>query len=120
MLNNVTPQVIQWGGERTIDCSYQPASSYRDGISVRWRLLRGGEAIIQRIKNNTVYSVNPITYSLTISNFTPLLYGDYECRLIYDIDDVYDDAVNLEYIAPDDVPVSVVTGDSPGIDTILT
>ena len=122
MLNNVTSQVIQWGGERTIDCPYQPAGSYRDGISVRWRLLRGGAATIQRIKNNTVYSVNPATYSLTISNFTPVLYGDYECRLIYDIDDVYDDAVNGEYIAPDaqNVPVSVATGNSSGMDTIST
>ena len=108
MLNNVTPQVIQWGGERTIDCPYQQAGSYRDHISVRWRLLRGGVATIQRIKNNTVYSVNPINYSLAVNNFTPLLYGDYECRLIYEIDDVYDPAVNGEYIAPV-VPVSVAT-----------
>ena len=121
MLNNATPQVIQWEGERTIECPYQPAGSYRDGISVRWRLLRGSAAIIQHIENNTVYFVNPTTYSLNISNFNPLLYGDYECRLIYDIDDVYDDAVNVEYIAPD-VPVSVATstGDPPGIDAIST
>ena len=123
VLNNVTHQVIQWGGERTIDCPYQPAGSYRDGISVRWRLLRGSEATIQRIKNNTAYSVNPTTYSLTISNFTPLLYGDYDCRLTYNIEDVYDPTINVEYIActPDhDVPVSIATGDSLGIDTIST
>ena len=83
---------------------------------MRWRILREGAATIQCIENNTVYSVNPTTYSLTISNFNPLLYGDYECRLIYNIEDP---AVNGEYIAPD-VPVSVATGDPPGIDTIIS
>ena len=120
MLNNATPQVIQWGGAKTIDCPYQPAGGYRDGISVRWRLLRGIVVTIQRIENDAVYSVNPATYSLTISDFTPVLYGDYDCRLIYDIEDVYDPAVNMEYHSAPVVPVSVATGDPPGIDAIST
>ena len=100
VLNNVTPQVIQWGGTRTIECPYQPDGSYRDGISVRWRLLRGNTAIIQHIMNSIVYSVDSMTYSLTIKNFTPVLQGDYECILTYDIDDVYDSIVNGDYSGP--------------------
>ena len=115
MLNNVIHQVIQWGGVRTIDCPYQPAGSYRDGISVRWSLLRGGVVIIQRIMNNIVYSVNPITYSLIINNFTPLLYGDYRCILEYDVTNVYDNAVNGDYNEAPAVPVSVAISASSGI-----
>ena len=115
MLNNVDNQ---WGRPRTIDCPYQPAGSYRAGISVRWpwSLLRDGVVTIQRITNNTVYSVNPTTYSLTINNFTPLLYGDYRCILEYDINDIHDNAVNGDYNEAPTVPVHVAISGSSGID----
>ena len=100
VLNNVTPQVIQWGGVRTIECPYQPDGSYRDGISVRWRFLRNDNTKYIMNSSDDAYFVNSMTYSLTISDFLPVLQGGYQCILTYDIDDVYDSKVNRDYSGP--------------------
>ena len=118
MLNIVDTQ--EWGGTITIDCPYQPAGSYRDGINVRWSLLslRESIVIIQRIMNDAIFSVDPTTYSLTINNLTPLLHGDYRCILSYDIDNVYDSTVNRDYTDAPVVPVRVAGQGSSGMDIV--
>lgn len=94
---------IPWGGAMTIDCPYQPDGNLMGTISVRWSLLRGNIEI-QNIMNNTIYSVNQDN-SITIINFTPLLYGDYQCRFSYEVL-VFGETISGVYTATI-VPVSV-------------
>ena len=61
--------------------------------------------------NSTVYSVNPINYSLTINNFTPLLHGDYKCILTYDSTTDANELKLKHFV----IPVSVATRGSSGI-----
>ena len=77
-----------------------------------WRLRRGSITVLQDVLNHdAIYSVNQ-NYSLTINNFNPLLYGEYQCILTYDIPYIYDSSINGEYAASIPVSVANTTSDS--------